>query len=73
MMTYDSILYAILYAPEHKAARKHAAKIKWDTDAAYEYAYALLNECNMTTAAAALKATHDSKIERDEAQFEEPA
>ena len=50
-----------------KQAAKHATKIQWDTDAAFEYAYALLEECNMHTEAAALKEAHDKKM----AEYEE--
>lgn len=54
---------------EQKQARKHAAHIHWDTEAAFEYAYALLEECNCATEAAALKAAHD-KMVADNAEFE---
>lgn len=52
-----------------KQASKHATRIGWDTEAAFEYAYALLTECNCHTEAAALKDAHD-KMAADNAEFE---
>lgn len=50
-----------------KQASEHATKIEWDTEAAFEYAYALLTECNMHTEAEALKVAHE-KFELENAE-----
>lgn len=44
-----------------KKATQHAARIEWDTEVAYEYAYALLEDCNCATMCAALKVAHDKQ------------
>lgn len=51
--------------PVQKAAYEHARKIEWDVDTAFEYAYALLVECNLRKEAEALK-TANLKVEQKE-------
>ncbi len=46
-----------------KKASEHATKIQWNCDKAFEYAYALLTECNMHAEAAALKEAFDKASE----------